>query len=42
MRKNRTLKIKVIRFFQDETTKNVLEWLLVIGIMVLLTNPFSD
>ena len=42
MRQNRTLKVKVIRFFQDETTKNVLEWLLVIGIMVLLTNPFSD
>lgn len=38
----RTLKVKVIRFFQDETTLRILEWLLVIGLIILMSNPFID
>ena len=42
MRKKRTLKVKVIRFFQDETTLRILEWLLAIGLIILMSNPFID
>ncbi len=38
----RTLKVKIIRFFQDETTQRILEWLLVIGLIVLMTRPWSE
>lgn len=37
----RTLKVKIIRFFQDETTQRILEWLLVIGIIILMSNPWA-
>jgi hypothetical protein len=37
----RTLKVKIIRFFQDETTQRILEWLLVIGLIILMSNPWA-
>ena len=38
----RTLKVKIIRFFQDETTQRILEWLLVIGLIILMSNPWLE
>jgi len=38
----RTLKVKIIRFFQDETTQRILEWLLVIGLIVFMSRPWAE